>query len=132
MQEIRASTIRLTQEDDNDNDNDNNDNDNDNNNNNDNDYNDNDNNDDDNNDNDNNDNNNNNKQHYLKDPPLLLNLVWFGKFRSGLGLNGMVQLYFLDVVPLKIMSSWIKKHWVMAKLRTFGMVWYGQVWFVWF
>ena len=56
---------------------------------------------------------------------LVLNgMVWYG-----LVLNGMVHEYCLDVVPWKILSSWYKKHWVMASLRIFGLEWYGMLWF---
>ena len=49
--------------------------------------------------------------------------------RSGLVLNGIVHWYCLDVVPCKILSSWLEKHIVMDNLMVFCLVWYGYVWF---
>ena len=54
-------------------------------------------------------------------------MVWFG-----LVLNGMVHGHFLDVVPCRILSSWLENQLCYGQFKViwFVLVWLSLIWFV--
>ena len=58
-------------------------------------------------------------------------MIWYSQVWFGLGLNGMVQGYCLDVVPCKILSSQLEKQlcYCQFKVIWFGLVWLSLIWF---
>ena len=55
----------------------------------------------------------------------IFGLVWFGMVKSGLVLNGIVHGHCLDVVPCKILSSWLEKQHSYGRFKD---IWFGLVW----
>ena len=60
-------------------------------------------------------------------------LVWFGMVRTGLVWlwSGMVDGYYLDVIPCKIWKSYFEKQLSYGQYMEiwFGLVWLGLFWF---
>ena len=78
------------------------------------------------------------KNNRVIDDLRIFGLVWFGMVKTGLVSfwSGMVDGYYLDVIPCKNWKSYFEKQLSYGQYMEiwFGLVWLGLVWFglVWF